>query len=63
MSPVLFLVGEEPYLYEPGDDLVGHVRFDRLERAEAVQLLATGVAVGRRPEPQRGRSSRPPGDA
>lgn len=53
MNPILFVSGEQPHVYEPGDDFVARVRFDSLERTEAVQLLAAGVASRRRPDAER----------
>ena len=53
MNAIIFVSGEQPHVYEPGDDFVARVRFDSLQRTEAVQLLATGVASGRRPDSER----------
>ena len=63
MSATLILSGKEPYLYEPIDDVFGGNRLERLDRAEAVELLLTGKRQGGEPYAERRGAKGPHRDA
>jgi hypothetical protein len=52
MHPILFLSGEQVYLYKPVDDLRPGDHFDDIARAEAVELVLTGVHERHKPSPE-----------
>ena len=59
MDGTLFLVGEQPYLYQPGDDLRSRVTFNPLERAEAILFPLPAGAIRSRPDAESSSPFRP----